>query len=1141
MRRFNPIILSSVSLAALVATPAFGQTTASDQPPQTTAGQPTVAPGVEVQCDNLPPGARRPAECDTIQITGTRIRRPNLESPLPVTSISGTEFFETGQTSVGDTLNDLPALRSTFGQANSTRFLGTSGLNLLDLRGLGTVRTLVLVNGRRHVGGDVLNSGVSVDVNTIPTDLIDRVDVVTGGNSAVYGSDAIAGVVNFVLKQNYDGIQLRAQGGQSMYGDAGSYFISGLIGKNFADGRGNVALNVEYARQDDAFASGRKWLREQSGFLTVDSDPSGLPEGSDGIPDNLFFKNIRSASLSSTGTVRFGGTILAGTGAGGVSGLNCGPVTNGTGSSAFYNCPLTFTPNGQLIPISGNRVGLGPTGSFIGGNGYNRNGGRLLQLQPELNRYNINLLAHFDVSPALTPFLEAKFSRTDSRGTGGSGPAFITGSANFDPLKLFFGSGSSGRSPYGTSICRDANGNPTGFTDCLLGSGATRDTNPGNREAIALNNPFLDPTASAFIANQILTSGINPCTFSRLSNTDIARINAGTFRFCLRENLEGLGDRTEEARRDTYRIVGGLRGDFNDDWHYELSLNYGHLKERTKILGNLNSQRFLLANDAVRDPVTGNIVCASQINPSRAFGALPWFYYQYYGADYPGADPNAVARLAADIAACTPINPLGGNFTDAQRAYLLADTVAKGTTSQFDALAFVAGDTSQFFNLWGGPIGFVIGAEYRQNNVTYQQDELVELGYTFYNAIPGFRAKKEKVKEAFGEISLPIVKDKPFAHELEFDAAARVSDYNIGNTGSVWAYNLTGIYAPVRDLRFRANYARAVRAPNQVELFSPAGQNFAPGFTDPCSALNIGNGTQFRAANCATAGRPAGYDFRYGSSLGFLSGGNPELEAEKSDSYTYGFVAQPRWVPGLSVSADYYNITVKNAIAFVAAQAIVNACYDQPSFPNVFCGQFQRSGPNGGPHGEQPFQIVENSLLASPLNYAKLTARGIDSEVAYRGKIGPGRLDTRFTYTHVLDRSNFVSTTDPNFENQVLVELGDPQDAFNWNTSYKYDRFTLGYQMRYISKMVLNVYEDFFSVQGRNPQNSDFADRRFYGHVFYHDVRLGIDVGPKYNFYAGIDNLTNTTPPLGLTGVGGGSGIYDNRGRFFYAGAVAKF
>ena len=222
MRRVNPFILSTVSLAAIAASPAAAQTTPAAPPATATTDACAVPAGTP-----LPAGCAAPVSSEAITVTGSRIRRPNLDSPLPVTSVGGEEFFETGNVSVGDKLAELPSIASTFMQANSTRFLGTSGLNLLDLRGLGTARTLVLVNGRRHVGGDVLSSGVSVDVNTIPTDLIDRVDVVTGGNSAVYGSDAIAGVVNFVLKEDYDGIQLRGQGGTSRYGDAGSYFISG--------------------------------------------------------------------------------------------------------------------------------------------------------------------------------------------------------------------------------------------------------------------------------------------------------------------------------------------------------------------------------------------------------------------------------------------------------------------------------------------------------------------------------------------------------------------------------------------------------------------------------------------------------------------------------------------------------------------------------------------------------------------------------------------------------------------------------------------------------------------------------------------------------------------------------------------------
>jgi outer membrane receptor protein involved in Fe transport len=1092
MRRVNPFILSTVSLAAIIASPAVAQQTKSDTPPpQTQTSEQEVESNTDAQSSTNTAVNPNPTTNEAITVTGTRIRRPNLESPLPVTSVGGQEFFQTGNVSVGDKLAELPSIRSTFTQANSTRFLGTAGLNLLDLRGLGTVRTLVLVNGRRHVGGDVLSSGVTPDTNTMPTDLIERVDVVTGGNSAVYGSDAIAGVVNFILKQDYEGIQVRGQGGQSKYGDAGSFFVSGLVGKNFGGGRGNVAVNVEYAKQNQFFASSRPHLARQTAFLTVDSDPSDDPdtpalENADGVPDLRLFRDIRSGSLTNTGVVRFGGTAAH----------NCG--VDPTGS--FYPCVFIFNPDGTLMPATGTRAGVA-AGSFLGGNSENFRSGRQFQLSPDLERINVNLIGHFEITPALVPFVEAKYSRTKTSGTGSSGPAFIQGS----------------------TLVQNFN-------------------EPLARERIRLDNPFLTQQARDVICAQraLDPAPNNTCT------------NPGTL-ISIRENLAGLGARTEDAKRETYRVVGGIRGDFNDDWNYEVSLNYGRLRESTKILGNLDVQRFALAADAVRDPVTGNIVCASQLG-TRAVGLN--------GLD----DPNAAARLANDIAACIPINTMGGQFTDAQRAYVLRDTVARGKTSQFDALAFVSGDTSQFLNLWGGPIGFVLGVEHREDNLFYNQDEQVSLGYTFYNAIPTFKAPKSKVNEAFGELRIPILKDRPFFRELEVSAAARVSDYKIGNTGTVWAYNGSAVWSPFNGLRFRGNYGRSVRAPNQVELFSPLGQNFAPGFLDPCSSINIGSGSTNRAANCAAAGRPGGtdatlnqsrtndpapnlnppFDLRYDSSLQIRSGGNPLLEAEKSDSWTAGFVATPTFVPGFSLSVDYYNIKVKNVITGVAAQTIVDNCYDLPA-GNAFCDLFQRV-PAGstGPNGEQPFRIIERSLIQGPVNFAKLVAKGIDIEVAYRHSLGSlGRLDTRLTWTHVLNRSDFTDPSNPDFEDVIVGkhggEIGDPRDAFNWNTSLQHGRFTLGYQLRYLSRMYIGNYEDTNSVQGRPPENADARDIFSYPARFYHDVRLGIDVGPKYNFYIGADNVTNTKPPLDATGIGGFTAIYDNRGRFYYAGFIAKF
>jgi outer membrane receptor protein involved in Fe transport len=1045
-------LLSSTGLVGVLslASPAFAQASPPTcTPEQQTAGGCTDAQAADGSAPVESADGSATGGAQSVIVTGSRIRRPNLVSTVPVTSVGGEEFHQTGQVSVGDVLNELPALRSTFSQANSTRFLGTAGLNLLDLRGLGTQRTLVLVNGRRHVGSDILNNAVSPDVNTIPTDLIERVDVVTGGNSAIYGSDAIAGVVNFVLKRDFQGIQMRAQAGVSQYGDAGSYFVSGTAGTNFADGRGNIAINAEYARQNQYFGGSRPNLRQQDGFIVVDTDPAGAPNGADGTPDRLFFRDIRSASLTNTGLVRFGGT----------GGFNCGADPIG----GFYNCPYQFTPDGALVPVTGQRVGLGPNGSFIGGNGENFRGGNQFQISPQLNRYTVNLIGHLTLSDAFEPFIEAKYARIDSFGSGSSGPAFITGTTLGD-----------------------------------------------SRERPQLDNPFLSPQARALITQQltIANGGVAP---------------AANARFSLRENLLGLGVRSEEATRETWRGVFGVRGTFNGDWNYEASVNYGRFTERTKVLGNLNIQRFLLSMDAARNPA-GTIVCRSQFDPAARIGYV-----------------DNGATLANDIAGCVPVNPFGGQFTQAQRDYLLANTTSVGRITQFVANAFLSGDTSQWFELPGGPIGFAIGGEYRRETNRYQQDPLVEQGYTFYNAIPTFAPPAFAVKEAFAELRVPLLRDVPFFQELTLSGAARVADYR-GSTGTVYAYNAGIDWAPVHDLRFRANYSRAVRAPNLVELYTPPGQNFAPGFADPCSRRNIGTGSANRAANCAAAGIPTNYDFVYSQSLEIVSGGNPNLGAETSNSFTVGGVYQPSFIPGLSLSVDYFDIKVNNVISSVSAQTIVDQCYDSASLSNPYCALFQRAGAGGGPRGEVANQILEGSLLQSSLNFAQLRARGIDAELNYRHRFeGIGTFNGRLTYTHNFQRDDFLDPTDPSFADRQLLELGTPKDEFSLNTSLNTGPFTFGYKLRYVGRQVLNAYEDVFSTQGRPPENADFADRTFYPAVFYHDFRLGIDAGSDFNFYVGVDNAFNRLPPLGLTGIGGGSAIYDVRGRSFYAGATVHF
>ena len=155
---------------------------------------------------------------ERIEVTGSRILREGAISPSPVTVITGEDLVSTGAMNIGEVLNKLPALATTYSLANSGRFIGTAGISLLDLRGMGSARTLVLVDGKRHVASAPGTS--SVDTNTIPSSWIEKVEIITGGASAVYGADAVTGVVNFILKKDVTGFNVSATKG---FADNSSY------------------------------------------------------------------------------------------------------------------------------------------------------------------------------------------------------------------------------------------------------------------------------------------------------------------------------------------------------------------------------------------------------------------------------------------------------------------------------------------------------------------------------------------------------------------------------------------------------------------------------------------------------------------------------------------------------------------------------------------------------------------------------------------------------------------------------------------------------------------------------------------------------------------------------------------------------
>lgn len=1026
---------------------------------QSTGATGTAAQGVaDARVDKADPG-------EQIVVTGSRIARPNLDSPSPITSLTAAELTNnTGAVSLGDILNQLPSLGSTFSQSNSTRFIGTAGLNILDLRRLGTARTLVLINGRRQVTSQ---PGVeSVDVNTIPTDLVERVDIVTGGDSAVYGSDAVAGVVNFITKQNYQGIEAHAQGGAGKRGDRGSYFGSIVAGKNFSEGRGNIAAAFEYTHQDALYYTDRDdTFGAFSGAHTFTGTENtiGEPPAGDGIPDNSFLTGLRFTSISEGGLYTSFCPAL--------------PAT-GTPSAALLarratNCTGLFAPSAPGTPIAnqselGNGFAFDPSGNLVlskltrdlrpFGSSYSVGGlGSTLlltsQLDPGVTQYATNMMGHYEVSPALRFFAEGKYVKVNAEQAG----------------------------------------QPTFFNN-----------------SFSTTNPYLSDQARGVLA-QSLAPGATSFRAFRF-NTD-------------------FGGRGEDHSRELYRIVAGINGNFLDTWKYELSFNYGHLDTFYATRGNVITAKFANSRNAVRN-TSGQIVCGI----------------------------NADAITTNDDPACVPVNLFGQGAPSPQALnYFGYTSTRKQHADQYDALGSVSGDSSKLFSLPGGPIAFAFGAEYRRETAYSKYDDLTASGATFLNSIPTFAPPALEVIDGFAEVRLPLLKDRPFFHELSVEAAARVSNYNIGKTGTVWTYNVGGTWAPVNDLRIRASYAVSVRAPTQSDLFATPSQTFLNGLSDPCSSEAINNNPN-RKANCAAAGVPA-TQLVNGSTQPFsnvaqsgisgLNGSNPNLSAEEGTSYTIGGILTPRWIRGLTLSVDYYNIEIKNVIFTLAPQTIINQCYDSPSgINNQYCAAVFRN-PDGTFKGQRdqflggmdtPLPGLGASFLAGPFNFAKQKTSGIDADLTYTH-----RVDADFSFTlrglvsYLINRDNYTDIGRPNYLLQQKLNLGDPEWKASVDAGFSYGVFDFNYQFRYIGRMTIGAYEAQNSVQGRPPENADQYPVVFYPDITYSNVRVGITVDKKYRFYTGVDNVADQNPPYGVSGTGNGGGIYENIGRFFYAGFSFKY
>lgn len=1066
-------------------------------------------------------------EIEEITVTGSRISRdPNLGSPVSIQSVTSEDIQLSGKMDVVEVVKEIPALltsetadssSSPTGSAfdsDDSSVLSASGESVLQLRGMGLERTLVLVDGRRHVAGAVGTS--AVDINSIPQPLIERVEVLTGGASAIYGADAVTGVVNFIMKDDYEGLEFTAQGGISGEGDGDDYRLSGVWGTNFNNDRGNVTIAIDYRKREPVLQGDRSWaidnniglrranpaLRFQDGDIDAGATPNfanfystaagrfpygfSIPGMQDFVADYtaefgaapsltpaeqalfdratnapaLFIGRQNTFSISSEGGVLmpesyFNTGVLPGLDLDNNGVDDCldsyqGFVAPSAGAGGCWN----VDQGGNVRPYVDGLV----AGDFnqFGGDGVHANGYDPDWLSPDSEQITVNLGGRYDIANDATVFAEFKYVTSDTQ---------------------TFGVG-------------------TGFYDLLT---------------VRPDNPFI-PAA-------------------------VAPIAAASGGFRITRDPQDLGGSKDLLEREMSRFVVGLEGEFENGWGYEFSMNRGQTDITQHNRGATIMDRYWAAIDVTTDGA-GNPICRSDIDPTPP-ATNPF--------DIPLFDPGFFTFNPGD-GSCVPYNILNGpqGATPAVIDWLMTTEVHQYELEQTVFSGYLNGDSG--FGLEAGNIAFAVGAEFRTERSTSSFADLTkgicpvttpDCGAgQLVRDLPNFRQTSlvfdpeflvsdsvgnYDVWDVFGEVDVPLIAGANFAEELTFNAAVRFSQYS--NVGDTFTWQSGLVWSPVEDIRFRGTVSRAVRAPNITELFQPAsGQTFRP--TDPCDQgvidglINNGDpNAATREANCRADGIPVGYTDPLSARFSGVTSGNRNLSEEEADTITVGFVFQPTFLEGLTASVDFWDIEITDAIDFVAAQDIVDNCYDSSTFPNQFCGLMGR---NRDPASPQFLGL--NFLQQTQLNFGKIESSGVDFSVNYAFEIGASAFNVGVLGSKVDKLDEFFDPGDPTVVDPELGEIRRPELSGNVRLSWALGPFGVNWTSLYQDEQALGLVE--IETAAFNYGPAGIADE-----FWAHDLSASWDIQDNLRIFGGINNVTDEEPFLTEAAYPVGP-----RGRYFFVG-----
>lgn len=867
---------------------------------------------------------------DRILVTGSRIARAGVDTVYPAISVDRATIDNRAFTNLADALREVPSFAPGVNPDGPQNTFAT-GQNFANFLGLGTQRTLTLVNGRRFVSSNVPNTfgatgGLQVDFNVIPTVLVERLETIGVGGAPIYGSDAIAGTINVILRDDFEGLEFGAQVGTTERGHGENYQAQIVAGGNWAGGRGNTVMSIEWQNQNGMQRSARPDL------YGLGDRPSWVSDGSlrrDVTGDGVLNTVNRRTSDRVINLFTLGGTISPGFQF--IGDGRAGRLPNGT----LYQ----FSPESTLVPYqSGTRD---PASAFFaeGGDGYDlftfAN-----QIRSPLERLVIYSQTRYDITDNITFRMDMQAANTQASDLGNQG-GFQTWAfgGNSGPVRHF-------------------------------------------RDPVRGWNPFLPAQAQAVLDSNGLTSFyqhrfLNDLLYNgqRDSEQSLIRVTGGF------DGSFDLAGRTWDW--DVSAVYGSAdienRGFMVNQQRYANALDAIRLTAADLARVNANpaaAQNAILARSGTTRAGVGDIVCRSvwqRALPASDPDALPAF----------GGVSNGNINVPASannpfVDGCVPLNMFGANaFSAEAQDFVVGQQITSSDLEQSSFLATVGGE---LFDVWAGAVAVNVGFEARREQAAFVAGEADRIGLgrsaSFLNT-----GGRYSTTEYFGEILVPLLSadmNIPLVNFAEFSGAFRRIENTLAGDADV--FTVGGRYSPFEDVVFRANYTESLRAPSLVELFAPQTTSFSFA-ADPCDNRNVNTGPNpaTRRANCV-AELGAGYNpdtfvsnIVNATAVG-RTGGNPALENEVAESFSVGMTWEPSFsiLDGLLVTVDYINIEIFEAITVVTLSQLMRACYDSGAFPNPACNSFTRDG--GG-------QVID--FLTGQANAATLRAESINGTVSY--------------------------------------------------------------------------------------------------------------------------------------------------------------